>query len=341
MSSISVPDVTGAEKFIGESSISTLIVETDIGYSLASKCLKTVPYETHELFLSNGMSLRAADRHIVIDSTGAERYIKDLTPNDSIATKYGPKRVARVVKREHSVNMYDLSLDDDRHLYYTNGILSHNSTIIAMYLLWFGMFNFDKTILVASNKNTNAMEIMARIKYAYEELPMWLKPGVNYYTKHSMEFDNGSKIISQATTANTGRGMSLSLLMLDELAFVPKRIQEEMWTSLAPTLSTGGSCIVSSTPNGDDELFAELWRSAEFGTSESAVDGNGFKAVKVEWDEHPDRDDSYRIKMSRKIGELKWRQEYECVSGDSMVCVEIDGIDRHMTIEDLYELLRN
>jgi hypothetical protein len=154
------------------------------------------------------MSLRAADRHIVIDSTGAERYIKDLTPNDSIATKYGPKRVARVVKREHSVNMYDLSLDDDRHLYYTNGILSHNSTIIAMYLLWFGMFNFDKTILVASNKNTNAMEIMARIKYAYEELPMWLKPGVNYYTKHSMEFDNGSKIISQATTANTGRGMS-------------------------------------------------------------------------------------------------------------------------------------
>jgi hypothetical protein len=208
MSSISVPDVTGAEKFIGESSISTLIVETDIGYSLASKCLKTVPYETHELFLSNGMSLRAADRHIVIDSTGAERYIKDLTPNDFIATRCGPKRVARVVKREHSVNMYDLSLDDDRHLYYTNGILSHNSTIIAMYLLWFGMFNFDKTILVASNKNTNAMEIMARIKYAYEELPMWLKPGVNYYTKHSMEFDNGSKIISQATTANTGRGMS-------------------------------------------------------------------------------------------------------------------------------------
>ena len=187
------------------------------------------------------------------------------------------------------------------------------STIIAMYLLWFAMFNFDKTVLVASNKNTNAMEIMHRIKYAYEELPMWLKPGVNYYTKHSMEFDNGSKIISQATTANTGRGMSLSLLMLDELAFVPKRIQEEMWTSLAPTLSTGGSCIISSTPNGDDDLFANLWRAAEFDAGGSSIeDGNGFKAVKVEWDEHPDRDESYRQKMMKKIGELKWRQEYEC-----------------------------
>ncbi len=132
-----------------------------------------------------------------------------------------------------------------------------------------------------------------------------------------------------------------SLLMLDELAFVPKRVQEEMWTSLAPTLSTGGSCIISSTPNGDDDLFAELWRSAEFESDPSiGATGNGFKAVKVEWDEHPDRDDSYRIKMSRKIGELKWRQEYECVSGDSMVCVEIDGVERSMSIEDLYAMLR-
>jgi hypothetical protein len=104
-----------------------------------------------------------------------------------------------------------------------------------------------------------------------------------------------------------------SLLMLDELAFVPKRVQEEMWTSLAPTLSTGGSCIISSTPNGDDDLFAELWRSAEFESDPSSTaTGNGFKAVKVQWDEHPERDDSYRVKMSKKIGELKWRQEYEC-----------------------------
>lgn len=128
-----------------------------------------------------------------------------------------------------------------------------------------------------------------------------------------------------------------SLLMLDELAFVPKRIQEEMWTSLAPTLSTGGSCIVSSTPNGDDDLFAELWRSAEFGNTETApTDGNGFKAVKVEWDEHPERDESYRLKMSKKIGALKWRQEYECVSGDSMLRVEVDGVERQISMEDAY-----
>jgi hypothetical protein len=179
------------------------------------------------------------------------------------------------------------------------------TTVIAAYLLWYSMFNEDKNVLVASNKNSNAMEIMSRITFAYEELPMWLKAGTKYATKHSLEFDNGSKLISQATTENTGRGLSISLLMLDELAFVKRSIQKEMWTSLAPTLSTGGSCIVSSTPNGDDDLFAELWTGAELGR-------NGFKAIEVQWDEHPDRDELFKQDMIAKVGELYWRQEYNC-----------------------------
>jgi hypothetical protein len=178
------------------------------------------------------------------------------------------------------------------------------TTIIAMFLLWFASFQFDKQVLVASNKNGNAMEVMARIKFAYEEMPNWLKPGVNYYTKHSMEFDNGSKIWSEATTENTGRGKSLSLILIDELAYVPARMQEAMWMSLAPTLSTGGACIVSSTPNGDQELFAQLWREAK-------LDVNGFYATEVQWYEHPDRDDAFKEMMIKKIGQTLWEQEYE------------------------------
>ena len=139
------------------------------------------------------------------------------------------------------------------------------TTIIAVYLLWFACFNKDKNVLVASKDNSGAMDIMDRIRFAYEELPAWLKPGVKAYNRHSIEFDNGSAIRSVSTTENTGRGKSISLLMLDELAFVRTSIQGAMWTALAPTLSTGGSCIISSTPNGDSELFAQLWREAVSG----------------------------------------------------------------------------
>jgi len=175
---------------------------------------------------------------------------------------------------------------------------------ISIYLLWYAMFHPDKLVLVASNKFSNALEIMQRVQFAYEELPNWLKPGVVYFNKTSMEFDNGSRMISQATTENTGRGLSISKMFIDELAFVRKTVQDALWTSLAPTLSTGGDFIISSTPNGDNDLFASLWRGSRMGT-------NGFLPIEVSWREHPERDESFKDGMMPKIGELKWRQEYE------------------------------
>lgn len=187
------------------------------------------------------------------------------------------------------------------------------STISAIYLLWFAMFNSDKTILIASNKNKGAMEMIQRIRYAYEELPMFLKPGVNDdgWSKHTVAFDNGSRIESTATSENSGRGMSISLLYLDEFAFVKPSIQEEFWTSILPTLSTGGSCIMSSTPNGDSDLFAQLWRAADCGTR-LADDALNFTPMHVRWDEPPGRDEAFKLTQIRLLGELKWRQEFEC-----------------------------
>jgi hypothetical protein len=185
------------------------------------------------------------------------------------------------------------------------------TTVIAAYLLWIACFHFEKYNLVASKDTDAAMDVMDRIRFGYEELPHWLKPGCLYFNRHEIVFDNNSSIKSTATTENTGRGRAVSLLMLDELAFVKGEIQGEMWTSLAPTLSTGGSCIVSSTPNGDQELFAQLWRGANTYAGEQVGD-NGFYPVAIEWNEHPDRDASYKDEMIAKVGEEKWLQEYEC-----------------------------
>ncbi len=186
----------------------------------------------------------------------------------------------------------------------------------AAYLLWFAIFNFDKTILIASNKNSNAMEMIHRIRYAYENLPSWLKPGVedDGWNKHNIGFDNGSRIISTATTDDSGRGMAISLLFLDEFAFVKSGIQTEFWTSIAPTLSTGGSCIMSSTPNGDMNLFAQIWRGAEVGA-------NGFLPIRVFWNEPPGRDEAWKIAEIAKVGERRWLQEYECefLSSDALL----------------------
>ena len=287
----------------------------------------TVEYEIFEVTLANGMTLQCADHHLLIDQCGMEIRAIDAV-GKFVETEFGYSEVLSIETLGSSENMYDLELDDDKHVYYTNGILSHNSTIIAIYILWFTIFHEDKKCLVASNKNSNAIEIMSRIEYAYEELPMWLKPGCKYFNKHSVEFDNGSKVESQGTTEKTGRGGSYSLVMIDELAFVNRRIQDAMWISLAPTISTGGSIIVSSTPNGDQDLFATLWRKAEM--KNSAPGEENFEPVRVFWDEHPDRDANFKKTMIGKVGERYWLQEYECVfvSSDALLIntIKLQGL---------------
>jgi hypothetical protein len=86
------------------------------------------------------------------------------------------------------------------------------STSAAGYLLWYAMFVPDSTILVAAHKYTGSQEIMTRIRYAYELCPDYIRAGCTSYNKLSLDFENGSRIVSATTTENTGRGMSISLL---------------------------------------------------------------------------------------------------------------------------------
>lgn len=312
---VKIPDHEGNLKFIEEAFPNELLVKAPTGYEPVKASRKTVPYQQYKLKLATGEELIGADHHIVMTVNGERRLI-DLRPEELVLTETGSS-VGKVTKLATSSVMYDIELDSAEHVYYTNGILSHNTTVIAAYLLWFACFRSEKYVLVASKDNDAAMDVLGRIQFSYEELPMWLKPGCLYFNRHEISFENGSTIKSTATTEKTGRGRSVSLLMIDELAFVSPQIQNAMWASLAPTLSTGGQCIISSTPNGDQELFAQLWRQGSVDTGDS---GN-FYPVFAPWYTHPDRGNGdetslealkYKASMIAKVGELMFKQEYSC-----------------------------
>jgi len=190
------------------------------------------------------------------------------------------------------------------------------TTTASGYLLWFAMFIPDSTVLVAAHKFAGAQEIMARIRYAYELCPDHIRCGVKSYNKQSIEFDNGSRIIAQTTTETTGRGLSLSLLYADEFAFVEPNIAVEFWTSISPTLATGGKAIITSTPNSDEDQFANIWKEAnnkfdEHG-NEQSLGRNGFFPFRAYWNEHPDRDENWADEERSRIGEERFRREHDC-----------------------------
>jgi hypothetical protein len=193
---------------------------------------------------------------------------------------------------------------------------SGKSTSAAGYLLWYAMFVPDSTILIAAHKYTGAQEIMQRIRYAYENCPDHIKAGVTTYNKGSLDFENGSRIVSATTTENTGRGMSITLLYLDEFAFVRPSIAKEFWTAITPTLSTGGKAIITSTPNSDEDQFAFIWKQAnktedDFG-NKTELGVNGFRAYRAYYTEQPGRDEEWANQMKAQLGDDRFRREIGC-----------------------------
>lgn len=102
----------------------------------------------------------------------------------------------------------------------------------------------------------------------------------------------------------------------DEFAYVRPTIAKEFWTSISPTLATGGKAIITSTPNSDEDQFAFLWKGAnkcedEYGNP-TPLGMNGFKAYRSYWEEHPDRDEAWGDNMRAQLGDDRFRREMNC-----------------------------
>lgn len=111
----------------------------------------------------------------------------------------------------------------------------------------------------------------------------------------------------------------------DEFAFVAPNIAKEFWTSIRPTLATGGKAIITSTPNSNDDQFAQIWRTAEDNLDEHGnvrPDGlgkNGFFAIRVPWSEHPERDEKWAAEEQATIGADRFAREHNCVVQSTII----------------------
>lgn len=180
--------------------------------------------------------------------------------------------------------------------------------LISMYCLWLAMYHPNKKINIISIKDTTAKKVLKKIKYMYKNLPSYLQvPIVNgrtgeYGSASMIEFNNGSFIESIPTSSEAGRSESLSLLVIDEAAIV--RWADQIWAAAFPTLSTGGSAIVNSTPYGIGNFYHSKWVDAIAG-------GNEFTPIRLYWKMHPERDIDWYNQMSTALGPKRTAQEID------------------------------
>lgn len=181
---------------------------------------------------------------------------------------------------------------------------SGKTTVIAAFMVWMLLFNKQYKMACLAHKEAQAREILDRIKLIYENLPKWLQQGVTSWNRTSVELQTGSKIEIGATSSGSIRGKSFNLIYLDEFAFIPANMQEEFYTSVLPTISSGttSKIIVTSTPKGLN-LFYKIWTEAVSGK-------NGYQPIEIKWDDPPGRDEEWKRIQIGIIGEEKFNQEY-------------------------------
>ena len=174
------------------------------------------------------------------------------------------------------------------------------TTISAAYALWYITFNNDKNVMVVSIGDRESRDFLDRAVHMYDDLPEWLRAPELERNKHVLKLSTGSKIKSQP--AGAGRGESVSLLIVDEAAFIDN--MREFWMAIYPTISTGGSACILSTVNGMANLYYELYRDAE-------LEKNNFNVIDIHWREHPEYTDKWAEQTRSNVGERAWLQEYE------------------------------
>tara|TARA_R100000479_G_scaffold170556_2_gene113355 strand:+ start:2124 stop:3551 length:1428 start_codon:yes stop_codon:yes gene_type:complete len=192
---------------------------------------------------------------------------------------------------------------------------SGKSISACAYLLWYALFNPEKTVAILANKGQTAGEMLSRITLMLENIPFFIQPGSKAVNKRSLEFSNNSRIIASATSGNSIRGMSVNLLYLDEFAFVERA--SEFYTSTYPVVSAGKDTkvIVTSTANGIGNQFHKIW--------EGAVQGiNEFSSFRVDWWDVPGRDDEWKKQTIANTSQLQFDQEFGNTffgTGDTLV----------------------
>jgi len=206
------------------------------------------------------------------------------------------------------------------------------STLTAAFSLWMMIFHKDKNVLCIATKQETAKNMVTKVKFMYENLPSWLKIDYLENNKLTLRLTNGSQIKATSASSDAGRSEAVSLLLIDEAAFIENI--GEIWASAQQTLATGGGCIALSTPYGTGGWFHQTWVKAE-------AQENEFLPIKLPWFVHPERDEEWRKRQDELLGDPRIAaQECDCdfsTSGDIVFYSEWLEFIKETTIKDPLE----
>ena len=201
------------------------------------------------------------------------------------------------------------------------------SQVFALEALYSAIHEPETTVLLVSRSQDLAVNLLRYCYLTYAQLRS--APSLDKENESEMGFVNGSRIKSIPANRSTGRGFAARRVYLDEFAYAD--YADHIYQSIVPTLSSGGSLTIGSTPNGIGNLFHSLYMS-----------GEAFERLSVPWHACPayytpeeresgvaPEDSAWYQRQRPAFPAQAWASEYDCdFSGSGVTVFAPDAIDR-------------
>lgn len=248
------------EEIDEEYEVTGIEVATPSGMKRVTRVFKTVPLQVWRLETKAGYVLEASAHHLV-RSEGEWVKIKNMAEGDLVDTEIGMDTVSKVEDTGRTEALYDISVDDPDHSFYSNGILSHNSTTICTRMLMNSHMlpGYQGLYIVP-----NAQQLKTTADRLWQmETRFAANVGTqNLYTK---KYSNGSMIymLHCGETANDARGKSSWEIIIDEAqsmdpTIIPDILECNQMSPLPITLYTG-------TAMSTETLLEQEWQKSSQG----------------------------------------------------------------------------
>lgn len=260
-------------------------------------------------FYENQLTTRSGN--IVFEYTEEELHELGRCANDVVyfASKYcysmTDEGIAKIELRDYQKDMLS-DFQKNRWIVLLAARQIGKTVTSSIFITWYLCFHYDRNIMVVANKAATSSEIVDKIKTVLKNLPYYIKPGIQSQGVTGIKLDNGNRLFSSATTKTAAIGFTIHLLYADEFAHVPANYLVPFYRSIYPTLASSkiSRIIISSTANGMDNLFYEIYARAEEGK-------NFYHSIRVDWWQVPGRDEKWKQQEIANMGsEELFNQEY-------------------------------
>jgi len=265
------------------------------------------------IYYENNKNLKKADVQLPYSEEHIKEFLKCKNDIFYFAETYYHIRdldlgILKIKLRDYQKEMLT-SFIDNRNSIVNATRQCGKSTAFEIFVCHYVLFQEHKAVAILANKATSALNILRKVKVAYELLPKWLQSGIKVWNNNMIEMENGCTVLAAATSSSAVRSYSINCLIIDEMAFIPNTIWTEFFSSVYPTVSSSktSKTILVSTPNGMNHFY-RYWQGA---TTKDANLKNSFNPILVHWTQVPGRDEKWYKETLSNMTTEEFNREFE------------------------------